>query len=310
METSPRAPISQRSREQVMKRRQERAERGATPPRAARSPANGSGETAAGTPAAAGKLQAGLERAEAGMADKLQAPPALPPPKRAARSSTPALAAPLPAAISVGFGAPATPAATPKGGGNGGNGNDAEEPRERTSSRVHTPTMYQDDDEGDDHYADEHTSLLTPDKVAADSTMQHNAKIMEKLIKDVEILREKDEEIERVQEELAQIDDEVDDACETMATFVSLTFNAPTFSWLHMGTTFLLTMVVWGLQAFLTFKLYNNAKINDGGQAMLDLGSGYLELNHTMASAECDGACTGALVWTHLFRALRLPFWR
>lgn len=66
---------------------------------------------------------------------------------------------------------------------------------------------------------------------------------------------------------------------------------APTFSWTHTIVSLLLTAIVWGLQAFLTFKLYGNAKINDGGQAMLDLGSGYLELNHTMASAECDGCC-------------------
>ena len=216
METSPRAPISQRSREQVMKRREERAARGSTPPRAR---SLGSGETTnAATAERAGKLQAGLERAESmpAMAPKaaaaeLQAPPALPPPKRAARSATPM--APLPPSVAspaVGFDAPATPAPS-NGNGNGSSGT-GEDQRERRSSRVRTPTMYQDvvpspgSDDGDDQYADENTSLLSSKHI---SDMEHNAKIMSHLIEDVKTLKKKDAEIEQKQEELAQIDDEV-----------------------------------------------------------------------------------------------------
>eukprot|EP01043_Picozoa_sp_COSAG02_P022928 COSAG02_NODE_1208_length_13883_cov_54.757998_7_plen_472_part_00 len=160
--------------------------------------------------------------------------------------------------------------------------------RTETSLRVRTPTMYtaQLDDEDD---ADENSALLGEGSVVSD--LAHNTKILNMLVEDVKGLKAKDAELERIQDELAQIDDEVDDSCETLATLISLTFLAPTFTLSHKCISLTLTFIVWSMQALLTYKLYANAKINDGGQVMLDLGSGYMEMNYTMASEECDGCC-------------------
>jgi hypothetical protein len=298
METSPRVPISSRSRQAVMERR---AARAATPPRASRPnnrPAAGETPQAAGGGEAPPQLPPGLS-ANA----KVKKPPALPPVSPITRSAVPngtakgaaddakpakRAANPASAPLPDFFLAPPPPAV------NGADSTEVDveaaaaveaESERRESFRVRTPTMYQDDHDDD---ADENTGLLSND---AHSDMRHNAQLMSKLIDDVKLLKIKDAEIERVQEELAQIDDEVDDSCETLATFISLTFLAPTFTWTHTIVSLLLTMIVWGMQAVLTWKLYSNAKINDGGQVMLDLGSGYMEMNHTMASAECDGCC-------------------
>ena len=35
------------------------------------------------------------------------------------------------------------------------------------------------------------------------------------------------------------------------------------------------------------YRLYGNAKISDGGQIMLDLGSGYMEFDYKMANTTC-----------------------
>lgn len=297
METTPRAPISSRSRQAVMDRR---ASRAATPPRVRGSKtgqAMGDAEPGDGT----------------SQGDRLgRTPPALPPSSRAPAApnvaplppSLSAPAAPLVAPLPPGILRPQTdpaplpshlptlqadPAAEPSDDATAQSADTT--PRTETPLRVRTPTMYtahlDDEDEADE--ADENSALLGEGSVRRD--LAHNTKILNMLIEDVKGLKAKDAELERIQDELAQIDDEVDDSCETLATLISLTFLAPTFTRSHKCISLFLTFIVWSMQALLTYKLYANAKINDGGQVMLDLGSGYMEMNHTMASEECDGCC-------------------
>lgn len=323
MESTPRTPISARSRQAVLERR--RAARDATPPRASKR-ASQEENPSTDKPVGAAKLSAGVGEASAGLSPATSVegtvsriPPALPPSTRKAKTATTsnadakptasALVAPLPELLDVpqpvlavassntepaqladtataSDTAPAQPADTaapsdtvPVQTADAGDA-------KRSSTRIRTPTMYRSDDE--DH-ADENSALLGESSLRSD--LEHNTKIINKLLDDVNRLKVRDSEIERMQDELAQIDDEVDDACETLATLISLTFLAPTFSRKHKIISLFMTFVVWIMQALLTYKLYGNAKINDGGQVMLDLGSGYMEMNSTMASAECDGCC-------------------
>ena len=112
-------------------------------------------------------------------------------------------------------------------------------------------------------------------------------KILHKLVDDIEALKKKDIELEENQAEFAEIEEDLDECCETLATFISLTALSPSFSSSHTIASLIMTLCIWGLQTVLTFKLYGNAKINDGGQAMLDIGSGYLEMNFTMENITC-----------------------
>ena len=268
MEASERTPITSRSRQAVLERR---AARASTPPRVTRDSKRATQQPQTELADAAGNSARGFSPGSGDLGSIGRQPPPLP--SSTKRPAVVPQPEPEPNGVPLQALAPAQRA--------------DERRRTESMSRVRTSTMYADDAEDED--VDENSALLGA--VSLRSDLEHNAEVMDKLIDDVKALKAKDAELERVQDELAQIDDEVDDSCETLATFISLTFLAPTFTWSHKAVSLAMTIAVWMMQALITYKLYANAKINDGGQVMLDLGSGYMEMNRTMASAECDGCC-------------------
>jgi hypothetical protein len=298
MEATPRAPIGSRSRQAVMDRR---ASRAATPPRVRGSKtgqAAGGAELGYGTGGSAQGLsqEATIDRTPPALpASPSTSTPAapnvapLPPTLPTLQADSARVVAPLPPTLPT---LQADPTARSSDDASAQRTDSSTHPRTETGLRVRTPTMYAARLDEDD--TDENSALL-PEEGSMRSDLTHNTKVLNMLLEDVKGLKAKDAELERIQDELAQIDDEVDDSCETLATLISLVFLAPTFTRSHKAVSLTLTLIVWSMQALLTYKLYANAKINDGGQVMLDLGSGYMEMNHTMASAECDGCCDDSI---------------
>ena len=142
------------------------------------------------------------------------------------------------------------------------------------------------DGSGSDDEFDEERPLLTLTK----------RQLLDALNSDVTGLRDADDALEKQQADMAEIEEGVDGQEETLATFMTLVCFSPTFDYRMMTTLMIMTLVTWSLQIILTAKLYGNAKINNGGQVMLDLGHGWMEMEFTMPNSTCpedEGWWTG-----------------